>query len=264
MSRSGYIFDDAQHAAELERLQAIEAVFDPATERRLLATGLAPGWRCLEVGAGAGSIARWMSARVGAGGYVAALDKNPRFLRLEAPDNLAVIEGDIRTHPLEAAAFDLVHARYVLIHIADAAAALSAMVRCLKPGGWLVLEEPDFSVATTLAGDSLQRQAFDNVYRAIEALFATGGMDHAFGARIPQLLADHQLESLDLQHEALTDRGGSPLALMMHRSTDQLADKYIATGKATGQDIDEFLRFTTDDDGWAVYYAHVSGSARKG
>jgi hypothetical protein len=56
MAESAYVFQRVDDQRELERLRMIERVFDPASRRRLLATGLQAGWRCLEVGPGAGSI----------------------------------------------------------------------------------------------------------------------------------------------------------------------------------------------------------------
>jgi SAM-dependent methyltransferase len=39
--------------------------------------------------------------------------------------------------------FDLVHARLVLVHVPDRAAALATMVAALRPGGWLLVEDAD-------------------------------------------------------------------------------------------------------------------------
>jgi hypothetical protein len=55
-----YVFRGTRAQREFERLQALGRVFDPATRRCLIATGLGHGWNCLEVGAGAGSIAKWI------------------------------------------------------------------------------------------------------------------------------------------------------------------------------------------------------------
>jgi hypothetical protein len=52
------------------RLRALEATYDPVTKRRLAARGVADGWNCLEVGAGAGSIARWLGEQVGPTGEI--------------------------------------------------------------------------------------------------------------------------------------------------------------------------------------------------
>lgn len=60
-----YLFDHAWKKAR-QRLAAMEAGLDPWTSDNLESRGIVPDWRCLEVGAGAGSIARWLSSRVGA------------------------------------------------------------------------------------------------------------------------------------------------------------------------------------------------------
>ncbi len=141
-----YIFDQTQHLKERTRLQAIEKIFDPATERRLLGTGLKSGWRCLEIGPGAGSIMRWLGQTVGESGKVVAVDINPRFLEDEQSPRIEVVKSDIQSFETETK-FDLIHARYVLIHIPDYEKAFRKMMSLLKPGGWIVLEEPDFSAA---------------------------------------------------------------------------------------------------------------------
>ncbi|MGI5457259.1 class I SAM-dependent methyltransferase [Streptomyces sp. CA-249302] len=68
----GYIFDQSwkdEHA----RLRALEDVYDGQSRHRLAELGVAEGWQCLEVGCGAGSIARWLAQRVGTGGRVLAI-----------------------------------------------------------------------------------------------------------------------------------------------------------------------------------------------
>src|SRR5262245_60645354 len=99
-----YVLQD--HEA-LGRLRALEAALDSGTIRFLEALGTCEGWRCLEVGAGAGSIAAWLCQRVGATGHVLATDLDTRFLdALDAP-NLEVRRHDITTDELPEGAFDL-------------------------------------------------------------------------------------------------------------------------------------------------------------
>ena len=57
---------------EHARLDLLQQIFDPTTEKRLALAQ--PGWRCLEAGAGRGSIARYLSGKVGASGEVIAVD----------------------------------------------------------------------------------------------------------------------------------------------------------------------------------------------
>jgi SAM-dependent methyltransferase len=263
MTETPYVFEGTRHAAELERLRMLEAVFDPGTRACLLATGLRAGSRCLEVGAGAGSIARWLSEAAGPSGRVLAIDLNTRFLSDLSGANLEVREADVLDAGVEPGSFDLAHARFVLIHVPDWAAALAAMIRCLKPGGWLVLEEPDFSGSRSFAGPAELRRAFENVHRAIEAMFRERGLDHAFGARLPALLLDRDFEGIAIENDAPIVPGGSPFARMMGLSTCQLRDKYVATGLATGRDIELYGSFAAERACWATYHATVRASGRK-
>jgi SAM-dependent methyltransferase len=258
-----YVFDATQHDEEFARLRALEGVFDQASRRWLLKTSLGPGWRCLEVGAGAGSIAAWLSDVVGENGRVLAIDVNARFLSQLAAPNIAVCEADIRTAAIERESVDLVHARFVLIHVPEWGDALAAMITSLKPDGWIVIEEPDFSASRSLAGPPKLRRAFDNVHKAIEAMFTERGMDHAFGARLPALFEREGFCSGAFENDAPIVCGGSPQALMMAMSTKALSDKYVATGLASPEDIELYGRFAADPNCWATYHATVRGLARK-
>ena len=140
---AGYGLDNAWRKA-LARLRSLEQWLDPATIRHLRARGVGAGWRCLEVGAGAGSIARWLCGQVCPGGEVVATDIDTRFLESRSEANLRVLRHDITADNLPPAAFDLVHCRLVLAHLPDRHAVLSKLAAALKPGGQLVAEEMDF------------------------------------------------------------------------------------------------------------------------
>lgn len=258
-----YIFNDSRETEEWERLRSIEAIFDPATRRQLTGAGLGPGWRCLEVGPGAGSVARWMSESVGPSGRVIAVDTDTRFLRnLHAP-NLEILKADIGAIELEHSTFDVAHARYVLIHLPRYKQAFEKMVKGLKPGGWIVVEEPDFSAAQVIAGNQRDREAVGRVNRAIEKMFVGRGMDHTLGARLPALFQKAGLRSISVENEASPVQGGSGLAAMMKRSAIHLREKYIATGEATAEDIERYGHFAEDRQSLAVYYATVRVRAQK-
>ncbi len=61
MSESRYVFDNAAEQETRARFAALPRLYDPGTVRHLEALEVADGWRCLEVGASAGSIARWQA-----------------------------------------------------------------------------------------------------------------------------------------------------------------------------------------------------------
>ena len=75
MSQTEYVLHHTGDQRELDRLRTIEVVFDPASQRRIRSTGFTHGWRCLEVGAGAGSVASWMASVSGLSGHTTAIDR---------------------------------------------------------------------------------------------------------------------------------------------------------------------------------------------
>ena len=187
MAQSEYVFQRVEDQRELERLRMIEMVFDSASRRRL-GIGLQASWRCLEVGPGAGSIMTWMSEVVGPTGQVLAVDLDPKFLSETERPNVPVVRTDIRAAQLPHESFDVVHARYVLIHLPDCEVALTKMFDSLKPGGWLVLEEPDFSASRGVTGDDQELTSLCKVNQAIEQMYATLRMDDALGLKLPALM----------------------------------------------------------------------------
>lgn len=260
---SGYVFEGAGHDLELERLRLLESAFDKGSQRFLLLTGLGEGMRCLEIGAGAGSIATWMGQVVGPKGSVAAVDIDTRFIGDATRANVTVHEADIRTVNLEPTSFDIAHARFVFIHQADWNSALHATLRLLKPGGRLIIEEPDFSVSRALAGKAQLRRSFDRVHQAIEAMFNAREMDHAFGLRLPTIFEELRLDETAFENDAPISRGGSTLARMMGMSMRQLRERYLATGLLSAGDMENYGAFSSDPSCWAIYHGTVRGAARK-
>lgn len=263
MSQPDYVFTSAEDQLELTRLQAIEREFDPASRRRIFATGLTAGWRCLEVGPGAGSLMRWMGERVGPSGRVVALDLSTKFLTTQCPAHVEIQQGDIRTVSLPQDSFDLVHARYVLIHLPDYEIALSRMLAVLKPGGWIVLEEPDFSASRGIAGTAAQLAAIQHINQAIHRMYESRGMDYALGLKLLPLLQERGLCDLSMENDAPVSVGGSGLAKMMAMSARQLREKYLATGVVSDADLQRYGECAEDPQSRAVYYATVAVAGRK-
>lgn len=221
METTAYFAGSHRYDRELHRLRRLEAVHDPASLRQLDAVGPITGWRCLEMGAGAGSLARELAGRVGPYGTVTAADVDPRFLDAGLPDVIEVIRHDVLAGPVAHAAFDLVHARAVLMHLADPARALAHLAAAVRPGGWLIVE--DLDVTTLVADDPAHPAApvVDRTWRALTAAVSRAGvMVTDFGRRLPALLAD--LGFAQTHHEAPVRvvRGGGTAAEVNITSAD--------------------------------------------
>jgi ubiquinone/menaquinone biosynthesis C-methylase UbiE len=135
-----------REVAEDQRLTLLEQVFDPLSRRR---RGMVqPGWRCLEIGAGRGSMAVWLAEQVGPSGHVVATDIDVGYLeRLDLP-NLEVVQHDIledSLEPLDPGSFDLVCSRLMVFHLVGRHdTAIARMAQCLRPGGCLIDEDADW------------------------------------------------------------------------------------------------------------------------
>jgi len=164
----------------LTRFKALSEMFDATTKRHLDGCGLREGWHCLEAGAGGGSIAAWLSKRVGPTGNVIATDINTRYLQGQEAPNLQVWSHDITCDPLPTHAFDLVHTRMMLIHIPERDKVLKRLTAALKPGGWLVAEEFDSlslpADPTTSPGEIVLK-----TYRAMQRLNRDRLVDGRYG-----------------------------------------------------------------------------------
>ncbi|HMK99621.1 MAG TPA: class I SAM-dependent methyltransferase [Acidimicrobiales bacterium] len=130
---------------EGQRLSLLQKLGDPITVRWFERLGVGPGWRCVELGAGGGSIAEWLSDCVGPTGRVTAVDRDTSLLEPLAASraNVEVVKGDLCELELPESRFDLVHSRSVLMHVPCSDRVLEQAVRCLAPGGRVFFEETD-------------------------------------------------------------------------------------------------------------------------
>jgi 2-polyprenyl-3-methyl-5-hydroxy-6-metoxy-1,4-benzoquinol methylase len=247
MSTAAYIHAGADFDSELRRLHLLETRYDEGTIRRIAASGPLDGARCLEVGAGAGSVARWLAARVGEQGHVVATDLDPRFLTgLEGP-HLEVRRHDVLVDDLEDSAYDLVHCRALLLHLADPQRALTRMFAALRPGGLLLVEDADF--VSMVATDPAHRlsAAFDRTNRTILAwLEAEHRLEPWFGRRLPGMVT--RIGVVDAGYEATVAirRGGSPEATLYRDSIHRGREAMRAANLLPERDFDVLDEATAD------------------
>jgi SAM-dependent methyltransferase len=232
---------DGAEELERARLALLEQFFDPQTVRQLDAIGVGDGWRCLDVGAGAGSATRLLAARVGDAGSVLAVDLDVRLLEPLAGDRVEVRSHDLLGEPLPEAAFDLVHVRNLLMHLPCRLDALRRLLAAVRPGGWLAACEPDFSALAV----SPPSAAWDRAWSLFCDTVVAGGWDPGYGSR---LLSDLEaLDLADLQAEVVTHyvRGGSVPARLFAGTLERLGGRMLALA-AADQDIAAAQRLLRD------------------
>jgi SAM-dependent methyltransferase len=252
---SQYIFDNAA-AQTKQRFQSLESLFDPRTIRALEDTGIEPGWRCLEVGAGSGSVATWLSARVGPSGHILVTDIDPS--RLGSLDSSGESNVDVQLHdvgldPLPKETFDLIHARLVLIHVPQRESALAQLVEALKPGGWIVIEDFDPTLIDRgFAGvDPEGYAAFDRVRIAMGQLMGRHGVDPVWARSLYRRFLSLGLTDVKMECHFSMLPGGSVGALLDQANFEQIRLEAVSAGLVTNAQVDTAIA-VLDDPAFAL------------
>jgi len=222
------------------RFAALADIFDAGTTRHLMSRGVAPGWHCLEVGGGGGSIASWLSERVGTIGRVVVTDIDTRFLEPLKRPNIEVLRHDITCDPLPEGTFDLVHARMILIHLPERDAVLRRLAAALKPGGWLMCEEFDGQSALPDAAVS-PGEVVLKTHDAMRRISDDRGVDRRYGRLLFGRFRILGLADVGAEAHMTMVHAGSPGARLLRASYELRRESMIAAGYVSGEEFDADL-----------------------
>jgi SAM-dependent methyltransferase len=257
-----YVLDNAAPEAE-QRFASLESCYDSVTVRQLEEIGVARGWRCLEVGGGGGSIARWLADRAGPGGHVVVTDINPRWLDADRP-NIDMRRHDIVADELEPNAFDLAHERLVLIHLPQHRQALGRMIAAVKPGGWLLLEDFDLSwLPLTPVCSPADAALFTKMTDTLARILDEAGVQLDFGRRICSLLRERGLIDVQVETHTRVWTGGSPGCRLHRANIEQLEDLVVDVGEVTRGELAHFYELIEDPSFAVNSYTLVSARGRR-
>ncbi|MBE1532832.1 methyltransferase domain-containing protein [Actinomadura algeriensis] len=242
-----------------ERHRLLGAAFDPMTVRNLARTGVGPGARCLEVGAGNGTVSAWLERRAGTAGRVVATDVRPDPDAAGPP----VVRHDIVRDPLPEAEYDLVHARLVLRLLPERDAVLARLVRALKPGGVLQLDEFDASDAPALRVPSpAARALYESFTAAKNRLMARAGVDVAWGRDVARAMDAAGLTGVaSWTRVELWDARSPGLRLLAHHAR-HLHDGLVREGMSPER-LDEVRALLADPRFRARSYTMYSVQGRR-
>ena len=247
MPAEEYLLDN-QAAQAADRFGALSALFDPGTFRHVDALGIAPGWRCWEVGAGGPSVPDGFWARVSPGGRVLTTDLETRWLAGRVAPGVEVTMHDVAHDRPPDGGFDLVHARLVLIHVPAREEAVRRMVSALRPGGWLLIEDFDIALQPLLCPDEVtadQRLA-NRIKAEFRQLLLDRGADTELGRRLPRMFRDAGL--VDVGADAYFPLAVPGVAVLETANVQQVRDGLVARGNVTGADVDRYLELVASGD----------------
>lgn len=225
--------------------------------RSLRLMRLGPGQRVLDAGCGTGVLLEALARAVGPTGCLVGLDHNPAFLaearqRIEATDVSEVVElreGDALALPFADASFDGSHCERVLMHLEEPGRAVAELARVTRPGGWVVVAEPDYGALRT---DHPDQEAIRAIYEATIAPFQSPTV----GLEVFRLMADAGLVERVLEVLVDVETTLHPVSLSSYQFG---ADAAVAAGKLTRERADAAIAAIREanDRGAYAAYAHM-------
>jgi precorrin-6B methylase 2 len=246
MAESEYLLTNADPAT-VDRFGGLERTFDDLSIAHLARADLRPGARCLEVGAGGGSMARSMAAQVGPSGRVLALDLDTRLFQHDGSAQLEAREIDVVAEPVPEGPWDLIHERLVLVHIPARLDVLDKLVAALAPGGWIIVEDFDTGEVRTTDRDGPNHELLARMLRAFNALLATRGAANGFGANALRHLRDRGLVDTGASGHVVVGTGGDDYTRVIAANTRQVWDGFLAHG-VPESDLTRYLELLEDPD----------------
>jgi SAM-dependent methyltransferase len=250
-----YVLDHHQ-TGERQRLALMSRLLDPMHRRHIERLGAGPGARTLEVGCGNGSMSAWLAKRTAPGGRAVAVDLDLSLVDGDVP-GLELRQADIVAGAVAPADFDLVTARAVLHHVADADAAVANLVASARPGGSILLIEPDFLPVSIAEPPEIR--AF---WQGWLAWSGEQGIDYFIGRRLPATLSRLGLQDVGAVAETALYNGGSLWAQYWEQTIIELRPRLVASGKLDDRSIDTFLAQYADPEWWTQTIAFTAVDGR--
>lgn len=192
MSRSPSRYVHGTSPEEQRRLDTLNGLLNKSSLREL---GLTGGERIVDFGSGLGQLTRAMVCAAGPGGSAVGIERSreqldaARRLHQEAGDAARVDfrEGEVTDPPLrpdEWGTFDVAHARFILEHVPDPLGVVRVMLRAVRPGGRVVLEDEDHDIFRLWPDPP----GVEAVWRAYIETYTRAGNDPYVGRKLVALL----------------------------------------------------------------------------
>ena len=247
-----------QLTGERQRLSLMSSLLDPMELSHVARLGVAPGWRCLELGCGNGSISQALAPRVSPGGHIVASDIDVSYLGDLKGPSLEVRRIDILRDKIETGSYDLVVARALLHHLTPAQEALKKMFAALKPGGVLLSIEPDMTPCTLTEPESIR-----NFWRGWLAWSEESKIDYFIARKIPAWLDAFGLSDVAGEGHTAWFNGGSDWAVYWTSTMQELSPALVKSNCVSDRMLEEFRARYEDPHYWTSVITFTANWGRK-
>jgi SAM-dependent methyltransferase len=182
------------HGSKPEEQKRLSLLNRLMNDRCLALMNLEPGENVIDIGSGLGQYTLEMAKSVGPTGRCLGIERDPRQLE-QAIRNMKTVgidtvefrQGEVESLPLkpeELNFFDVGHARFVLEHLAKPQAALQELVKAIRPGGRVILEDDDHASLILFP----EPAGFSPLWAAYIRSYDRLGNDPFIGRRLVSLL----------------------------------------------------------------------------
>ena len=234
-----------------QRMEVVARACWPATQTLLQRAGIREGMMCLDLGCGAGDVTFEIARLAGAKSHVVGIDMDS--VKLELARERAKKEGFSNTEFRQGNVFewdgdseyDLIYVRFLLTHLPGCERVIPKLMRALRPGAALALEDIDFQGYVSYPANSAHDRYVD-LYR--EVVRRRGG-DADIGPKLLVMFTRAGLREVKLQvvYPEIAHGSGKEISLLtlVGISESLLADKLIDE-RELQEVISELERYTQD------------------
>jgi SAM-dependent methyltransferase len=199
----------------------------------------------IDLGCGPAGVLALLAERVGRSGRVVGVDNDPNhvelareFARKRRLTQVEIVEADARRTGLPSASFDLVHARTLLINLHDPVAAVAEMARLVRPGGHVLLQEPEAKVRICYP----PLPAYARMGDLLEAATVSSGIDPLVGPRLPTLLREAGLDDIGVEARADIYPPGYARRAILPDLVRAMRPTLLQRGLATDEELEDLDR----------------------
>jgi ubiquinone/menaquinone biosynthesis C-methylase UbiE len=226
---------------ERRRLVAQSRFYGDLTERLFLAAGLRPGMSVMDAGCGVGDVSLLAASIVGPGGSVLGVDRAPDSIeaararaRASGLGNVAFEEGELPALD-PGRTFDALVGRLVLIYLPDPAATLAHLLRSVRPGGVVVFQEMEMSLARSAPPGRL----FEACLGWVRETFRRAGFETDMGSRLLPTYLRAGLPRPEMRLEGRVEGGAGAAAYdLLAQTVRSLLPLMERLGVATPSEVD--------------------------
>lgn len=226
-----------------ENLNIQHQILEERSMEQLHKAGLQEGSIVWDIGCGSGAMTECIAKVVGPKGHVYAMDISEEqinttkiHLTNAGYQNVSYMVGDIDacdTSDLDKA--DIVHCRFLLMHVKNPADVLRRMANLLKPGGVLCVQESSMNSLVDTCGN----EAVGQFHQLLIKYGQQRGNDYNIGRKIPDLCSGLGCFSKIDFYETKLDATQKIAQNLIVSRVEEVRSRLVEAGVASNAEIDD-------------------------